>query len=134
MSNVFCQFRRPCEISVDPPLLAKLVKISEFFLIMIFWIGRDPPARLSEKKVKKYQFFILMSPLILIHSLNVEKFYLTPVITKGEQWTICITIYDASSVRKLSTFFTNCTLSFTNHICLLGEGAEKIKVKKTNKC
>ena len=27
--------------------------------------------------------------------------------------------YDVSSVRKLSTFFTNCTLSFTNHSCLL---------------
>ena len=33
-----------------------MVKKSEYFLIRIFWIGRDPPPFLTESKKKQYFF------------------------------------------------------------------------------
>ena len=54
------------------PPLKKNPKKSNFFLIRKFWIGRDPPAPLSEffwKKTKNSLFFLM--PPIIYRSLGV---------------------------------------------------------------
>ena len=55
--------KNPFGLGETPPPFGKIgKKKSEFFLIMIFWIGRDPPARLSEKSKKIPVFYIDVSP------------------------------------------------------------------------
>ena len=63
---------------VRPPLfLAKYAKRSHFFLIRIFWIGREPP--LSENSKKQIYVFLCL-PLTLKYYFQVDLLFLCLVI------------------------------------------------------